>query len=73
MPLLGQGRGGLLSPLQIGDKDLLNIGISEHLGQTFGALVSCVAEQRIGRVGYFVRVPHDEDCAHGLCMALCNA
>jgi hypothetical protein len=73
MPLLGQRRGGLLGALQIRDKNLLNIGVGEHLRETFGALVSGIAEQRIGRVGDFVRVPQDEDRAHGLCMALCNA
>jgi len=46
MPLLGQRRGGLLSALQIGDEGLLDIGIGEHLGETFGALVSGIAEQR---------------------------
>jgi len=71
MPLLGQRRGGLLSALQIGDKDLLDIGIGEHLRETFGALVSGIAEQCIGRVGDFVRVPHDEYRAHGLCLCMC--
>jgi len=70
MPLLGQRRGGLLSALQIRDKDLLNIGVGQHLGETFGALVSCVAEQRVGRVGDFVGMPHDEDRAHRLGMSL---
>ena len=73
MPLLSQGRGGLLSALQVRDKNLLDIGIGEHLGETFGALVSGIAEQRIGRVGNFVRVPHNEDGAHGLRMRVCNA
>ena len=72
MPLFRQRRGGLLSALQIRNKNLLNIGIAEHLGETFGALVSGIAEQRIGRVGDFVRVAHDEDRAHGLRMALCH-
>ena len=71
MPLFRQGRGGVLSALQIGNKNLLNIGIAEHLGEAFGALVSGVAEQRIGRVGSFVRVPHEEDRAHCLRMSLC--
>ena len=73
MPLFRQRRGGLLSALQIGDKDLLDIGVGESLGETFGALVSDFAEQRIGRVGDFVRVAHDEDRADGLCVCLCNA
>jgi len=67
---LSDGCGRLLRTLQIRRKNLLDIGISEHLRQTFSAPVSFLAKQRIGRIGNLVRMSHQKNRAHTLGMRM---